>query len=217
MRTIQAGVELITPISNDLLRLIELAGRTCYKSEDRITDDSAEGFVSRMVASNHGAMLEHAHVTVKVTCDRGVTHEIVRHRLASYAQESTRYCNYSKDKFGAQITFIDPSMGFVIEGKDYTKEQMGAILREWEDACKDAERHYMRMLELGCSPQMARSVLNNSTKTEIVITMNLREWRHFLSLRTPATAHPQMREIARIILRMFKERLPVLVSDIELT
>ena len=214
MQVIKSNVEIITPITNDLLKLIEIAGRTCYKSEDRITDDSAEGFVQRMIKSNHGAMLEHAHVSLRITCDRGVTHEIVRHRVASYAQESTRYCNYSQDKFGNQITYIDPVPGFTIENKAYSVEQLEAIMAEWIAACEDAERHYLRLIELGCSPQMARGVLNNATKTEIVVTMNIREWRYFISLRHSAAAHPQMREVADEVLRIFHEELPIVVADI---
>ena len=214
MQVIKSNVEILTPITNDLLKMIEIAGRTCYKSEDLITEDSAEGFVSRMIERNHGAMLEHAHVSLRITCDRGVTHEIVRHRLASYAQESTRYCNYAKEKFGNQITYIDPVPGFTIENRAYSVEQMEAIMAEWIAACEDAERHYLRLIELGCSPQMARGVLNNATKTEIVVTMNMREWRHFIGLRTSAAAHPQMREIAQEVLRIFREKLPVIVADI---
>ena len=159
-------------------------------------------------------MLEHAYVSLRITCDRGVSHEIVRHRVASYAQESTRYCNYSKEKFGNQITYIDPVPGFMLENKAYSMEQLDAIMTTWMNACEDAERHYLRLIELGCTPQMARGVLNNATKTEIVVTMNIREWRHFISLRTSAAAHPQMREIAQEVLRIFREKLPVVVADI---
>ena len=214
MKVIKSNVEILTPITDDLLKIIEVAGRTCYKSEDHITEDSAEGFVSRMINANHGAMLEHAYVSLRITCDRGVSHEIVRHRVASYAQESTRYCNYSKEKFGNQITYIDPVPGFMLENKAYSMEQLDAIMTTWMNACEDAERHYLRLIELGCTPQMARGVLNNATKTEIVVTMNIREWRHFISLRTSAAAHPQMREIAQEVLRIFREKLPVVVADI---
>ena len=214
MKVIKSKVEILTPITSDLLKMIEVAGRTCYKSEDRITEDSAEGFVSRMINANHGAMLEHAYVSLRITCDRGVSHEIVRHRVASYAQESTRYCNYSKEKFGNQITYIDPVPGFMLENKAYSMEQLDAIMTTWMNACEDAERHYLRLIELGCTPQMARGVLNNATKTEIVVTMNIREWRHFISLRASAAAHPQMREIAQEVLRIFREKLPVVVADI---
>ena len=214
MKVIKSNVEIITPITDDLLKIIEVAGRTCYKSEDRITEDSAESFVSRMINANHGAMLEHAYVSLRITCDRGVSHEIVRHRVASYAQESTRYCNYSKEKFGNQITYIDPVHGFMLENKTYSMEQLDAIMTTWMNACEDAERHYLRLIELGCTPQMARGVLNNATKTEVFVTMNIREWRHFISLRSSPAAHPQMREIAQEVLRIFREKLPVVVSDI---
>ncbi len=213
MKFSKASVEFITPLTEDLLRLVELAGRTCYKSEQMITEDSAEGFVRRMIRHGHEAMLEHASVSVRVICDRGVTHEIVRHRLASYAQESTRYCNYGKEKFGSEVTYIDLEPGICIENK-LDDRQVSRIMDEWVLACMDAERHYMNMLKAGASPQIARSVLNNSTKTEIVTTMNLREWRHFLMLRASDVAHPQIREIARKILSAFRAMLPVVVEDI---
>lgn len=141
----------------------------------------------------------------------------MRHRIASYAQESTRYCNYSKDKFGNEITYIDLKGGMELDPKmkNLDAETVAAIYNEWLMACSDAERHYNRMIELGASPQIARSVLNNSTKTEICITANIREWRHFFKLRTPMAAHPQMREIAMMLLKEFKAKIPVLFDDIE--
>ena len=215
MITIQPEIEILSTESyEDMLRRIEKIGRVCYKSEERIGEGTAEKFIAGIIKRGHESVIEHGSITVKVTCDRGVTHEIVRHRLASYAQESTRYCNYAKEKFGNQITYIDPVPGFTIENRAYSVEQMEAIMAEWIAACEDAERHYLRLIELGCSPQMARGVLNNATKTEIVVTMNMREWRHFIGLRTSAAAHPQMREIAQEVLRIFREKLPVIVADI---
>ena len=218
MKLINAKVELLTPVSNELLKIVELAGRTCYKSEASITADSAEAFASRMIDNQHGAMLEHASISVRITCDRGVSHELVRHRIASFAQESTRYCNYSKDKHNNEITFIDLEPGLLLEGKEYTATTWKAIMDEWLQACEDSERHYMRMIELGATPQIARSVLNNSLKTEIVVTMNLRNWRHFLKLRhegITGVPHPQMLEVSNKIYDIFESNLPVLVKDIK--
>jgi len=188
----------------EILRRIERAGRTAYKSEHKITPDSAEKFVKMILDLGHESVIEHEKVTVRVICDRGISHEIVRHRIASYTQESTRFCNYSKGRFGSEITVIKPC--FWDEGsKEY---------KIWRDAMENAERAYMELIKLGAKPEEARSVLPNSLKTEIVITMNLREWRHFFKLRTSKRAHPQMREVATSLLQAFKERIPVIFDDI---
>ena len=149
-------------------------------------------------------MLEHCSFTVKFTVDRGVSHEIVRHRLAAYCQESTRYCNYQKGQFGGEITVIRPC--FLEPGTD------GYIY--WETVCEAAERGYFTLLDWGCSPQEARAVLPNSLKTEVVMTADIREWRHFLKLRCSKAAHPQMREVAIQLLAMCDERMPELFNDI---
>lgn len=208
MRVIRQSWEwLREPDGEDMLRIIEQAGRTCYKSEDRITEGSARGFVERMIKSGHHAMIEFATPPpVKVVTDRGVTHEIVRHRLFSFAQESTRYCNYSKDQFGNEITVICPvwCYGMHPSGK----------LDTWHKACREAEDSYFELLRLGWSPQEARAVLPNSLKTEINIGGNVREWRHFFTLRTSEKAHPQMRDLARDMLSGFKQQIPVIFDDI---
>jgi thymidylate synthase (FAD) len=191
---------------NTLLKRIERAGRTCYKSENKITNDSSSSFVKMLIEKGHETVLEHEKVTVRVLCDRGVSHEIVRHRIASYSQESTRYCNYSNDKYSKEITVIDP-----IFWRDPNKSEQYKIWKSAVDACEDS---YLKLLDLGATPQEARSVLPNSLKTEIVMTMNLREWRHFFTLRTSSAAHPQMLEIARPMLDEFKKRIPVVFDDI---
>lgn len=188
-----------------ILKNIELCGRVCYKSEDRITEDSAEKFIGVILKSGHESVLEHEKITVKLICDRGVTHEIVRHRIASYSQESTRYCNYTKDKFGNEITFIRPF--FWAED-----EEKYAV---WKNTMQEIENAYFKLMELGAKPEEARSILPNSVKTEIAITMNIREWRHFFRLRTAERAHPQMRECALPLLSDFKSRIPVLFDDID--
>ena len=202
---------------NEILKQTEKIGRTCYKSEDRITDDSAVRFVSKLIKNGHEAMIEHNAITVRFVCDRGVSHEIVRHRLASYGQESTRYCNYSNDKFGNEINTIDISGGVTLDTKmnNYSSDKIKLIMDEWILAMEDAERHYLKMIELGATPQIARGVLPTSLKTEIVVTMNLREWRHFFKLRTAISSHPQMRELAIPLLEEFKKYLPCVFDDIQ--
>lgn len=206
MKIIEPKVELInSPSYSGLLSLIELAGRTCYKSESKIAEDSAEKFVRNILKRGHEAVIEHGSVTVRFTCDRGVSHEIVRHRLASYCQESTRYCNYSKDGFGGEITVIEPS--WCSEGDP--------AYEVWKKACQRAELAYFDLMSIGCSPQESRSVLPNSLKTEVVMTANMREWRHFLRLRTASAAHPDMREVAKMLLTEMKNRYPVFFEDFE--
>lgn len=214
MKIVKPGFEILTNITGNELKLIELAGRTCYKSEDKITDESAKKFVKNIVSRGHEAMLEHSILSVKFICDRGVSHELVRHRLASFAQESTRYCNYSKDKFGNELTFIEP---FFFCQKGICNRDNGLLYNIWLDECKSAENAYLKLLELGATPQEARSVLPNSIKTEVVVTMNYREWRHFFKLRAArftGPAHPQMEEITRPLLEEVKKLIPVVFDDI---
>ena len=206
MKIINASYRIETPIDGaEILKRIEKAGRTCYKSEDRITDESATAFVRKLIERGHESVLEHASITVRFVCDRGISHEIVRHRIASFSQESTRYCNYSNDRFGSELTFIKPC---------FFKEAKGAYC-SWYNTMDFAECAYFDMLEDGCTPQEARSVLPNSIKTEVVMTANLREWRHFLKLRTAKAAHPQMRELTVPLLKELQERIPVVFDDIQ--
>lgn len=222
MNILRAGFEILTPISEggiDELKHIEKIGRVCYKSEGKITKDgeSAKKFVKMLIDRGHEAMIEHSSLSVRFTVDRGVSHELVRHRIASFAQESTRYVNYSLDKFGNEINVINIRDGIDLDNKMKNMDSsiIDAILREWFSAMKDAEKHYMKMIELGATPQIARSVLPNSTKTEITITANYREWRNFFKLRVHATAHPQMREVTIPLLKELKNRLPIIFDDIK--
>ena len=196
----------------EVLKKVEKIGRVCYKSEDKINDESAEKFIAGIIRRGHESVIEHEIVSIRVICDRGVTHEIVRHRVASYSQESTRYCNYSKDKFQNQISVIDIATGFAY---DLDNEADCRKYKIWQEAMEAAEKYYFQMIEAGASPQEARSVLPNSLKTELVMTMNLREWRHFLKLRLAETAHPQIREVSIMILKVFQEKLPVFFQEIE--
>lgn len=193
---------------NAIINKIEKAGRICYKSEEKITADSAKIFLKKLIETGHESVIEHEKITVRVICDRGITHEIVRHRMASYSQESTRYCNYSKSKFGNEITVIEPCFWKSGSAEDMRKYEV------WKRLMEESEKTYIKLIELGATPQEARSVLPNSLKTEIVMTMNLREWRHFFKLRTSNAAHPQMREIARPLLDEFKKQIPVIFDDI---
>lgn len=205
MRIVKPGFELITPIDGRvILKRLEQCGRVCYKSERNINEESASKFLSAIIERGHEAVLEHCSFTVKFICDRGVSHEIVRHRMASYCQESTRYCNYGKDGFGGEITVIEP----LCLSRDTI------AYNEWKEACRRSETAYFNLLGMGYSPQEARAVLPNSLKTEVVMTANIREWRHFLKLRTAKAAHPQIRELAIPLLSDLKQRIPILFNDI---
>ncbi len=205
MRIIEPSVEVLDELDGyEILRKIERIGRVCYKSEERITSESSKVFIGNILKSGHESVIEHEKVSVRFICDRGVSHEIVRHRIASYSQESTRYCNYSKDKFGKEITVIKP-LFWEEDSQEY---------KVWYDAMLHSEQAYQQLIQMGAKPQEARSILPNSLKTEIVVTMNLREWRHFFKLRTAVNAHPQMREIACMALDTLRKEIPIIFDDI---
>jgi thymidylate synthase (FAD) len=206
MKIIEPSFEFMQGISGkQILESIEKAGRICYKSENKITQDSAKMFIQKILQSGHESVIEHEKITAKIICDRGVSHEIVRHRIASYSQESTRYCNYSGIKFGNELTLIRPFYW----NQDLEKYSI------WQQTMQTIETNYIKLISMGARPEEARSILPNSLKTEIVVTMNLREWRHFFKLRTGIKAHPQMREITIPMLKKYKEEVPVIFDDIE--
>lgn len=183
-------------------QMIEKIARTCYKSEDRITDESAYGFVRMLRNMGHHAMLEFGYAVARITADRGLSHELVRHRLASYAQESTRYCNYSRGKFDSEIVVIEqPGLS----------EDTRVI---WESAMSKSEAYYMDLVNNGVPPQVARSVLPIGLKTEISVGANLREWRHIFTMRCAKAAHPIIRGVMLEILRDFHERIPAIYDDL---
>jgi len=200
MKIVEPSVELLWITPEPEIQ-IESAGRTCYKSEDKITEDSAGKFVEKLRDSGHHAMPEYDAASFRIITDRGITHEIVRHRIASYAQESTRYCNFSDSKFGSQCSFIEPP--------NLTEQQR----KPWEQACLISEAYYFELLREGCSPQIARSVLPNCLKTEIVMTANMREWMHFIRLRSSKAAHPQIQPIAKEILLQLTKYAPSIFGD----
>lgn len=208
MKVIQASYEILTDLSdpiNTILKPIETAGRVCYKSENNITDDSCIIFCKNILARGHEAVIEHSQLSVRFTVDRAIANELVRHRIASYCQESTRYVNYSKEKFGNEIKVIEPEDLLPRDSTDYNI---------WWMSCKNSEDAYMAMLSNNVKPEIARNVLPLSTATEIIMTANIREWRSVMKLRTSSRAHPQMRSIMRKLLDDLKSKIPVLFDDI---
>jgi thymidylate synthase (FAD) len=206
MQIIKAGYEIMDPLDGRaILQKIEKIGRVCYKSEDKITENSCEKFVAGLIKRGHEAMLEHFSFSVKFIVDRGVSHELVRHRVASFAQESTRYCNYGKS---GEVTFIKPFF-FTPNTVEYDA---------WEMDVRTAEGAYLDLLDYGVTPQEARAVLPNSLKTEVVMTANLREWRHFFKLRAVGVTgapHPQMMEVTVPLLKELQEIIPVVFEDLK--
>lgn len=188
--------------------VIEQAARTCYRSEDKITDDgSSDQKIKEMLTSlGHTAMLEHSVLSVEFTTDRAIANELVRHRLCSFAQESTRYCNYSKNKFGGELTFVKPEWMDDCREGDYDR-QCSSL---WHDTCKAAEDSYFTLLNEGLKPEDARCVLPLSLATKLVMTTNYAEWRHILKLRTAKAAHPQMRALMIPLLKELQEKIPVI-------
>ena len=216
MRIIKPSFTIETPreVFANMNKLIEKAGRTCYKSEDKITDKSAAEFVQMIIKRGHESVLEHQSVTVRIICDRGVSHELVRHRIASYSQESTRYCDYK-----GEMEFILPPWSSLKEGTyngGYLAESERTPGVMWLENMLIAEDTYHGLRHMGWRPEQARSVLPNSLKTEIVMTCNLREWRHFFTLRCAKAAHPQMREIAIPMSTEFYEYLPEVFGDLQI-
>lgn len=189
---------------DEKIKRIEHAARLCYKSENEMGENYSETFIKGIISRGHLSVVEHEKVTVYFVVDRGITHEIVRHRIGSYSQESTRYCNYLKKKFGNEITVIKPFF--------WADDKLNFSI--WKKLCECAEKSYVELLKTA-TPQEARSVLPNSLKTEIAVTYNLREWRHFFSLRCSKHAHPQMQQVAIPLLLKFKEKLGVIFDDIE--
>lgn len=205
MRIISTSFEILDEIDGEkILKRIETIGRICYKSEDKITESSAKEFIQRLLKRGHESVIEHEKISVKIICDRGVSHELVRHRIASYSQESTRYCNYFKDKFGNELTLIKPYFW----NNDIPKYNI------WVETMQTIEQNYNKLIEMGAKPEEARSILPNSLKTEIIVTMNLRQWRHFFKLRAAPNAHPQMREVSIPLLNKMKTIIPVIFDDI---
>ena len=206
MKIIQPSAEFITPIDSDyILKTLETIGRTAYQSFDKDPDGSkAKEFIINIIDRGHESVIEHISLTARFIVDRGVSHELVRHRIASFTQESTRYCNYANGKFGSELTFIDIRPFMDKDAADL-----------WTDAMLQAELDYRFLINQGCSPQIARSILPNSLKTEVIMTANLREWRHFFKLRCSKAAHPQMQQVANMLLNEVMESgIHIIFKDI---
>lgn len=205
MKIIEPQVTILPFDAKSVLLNLERAARLCYKSEGRMGFTPNLDFLRSKIDMGHESIIEHEKISVIIMCDRGITHELVRHRIAAYSQESTRYCDYSMDKHGKEITVIKPFF-FEEDSMEYTM---------WKSACESSESVYMDLLQMGRTPQEARSVLPNSLKTEIFVTFNIREWRHFFKLRTAPSAHPQMRQIAIPLLQRFQKIIPVMFDDLQ--
>lgn len=200
MRVVEPKAIIMDKLDGEqILKKIELCGRTCYKSEDKITEDSAKKFVTMLVNHGHESVLEHVSITVRFICDRGISHELVRHRVASYSQESTRYVKYD------DIEVVMPG------GISNDEEQK----QRWYMACEASQAVYKAMINAGAKAQDARAVLPTCLKTEIVTTANLREWRHIIKMRTSKGAHPDIAYLMNDLLKQFKSKIPVVFDDIE--
>ena len=205
MKIIEPYFEILKMADPDeIYNHLELAARNCYKSEEHIAEGKTEEFLQRILKSGHESVIEHISISVRIVCDRGVLAELTRHRLASFSVESTRYANYSKDKFGSEITVIKP----------FFWQENSLQYQEWEEAMKASEKAYMNLIQSGAKAQEARSVLPNSLKTDIIITANIREWLHIFNLRCSKASHPQMRQIMLPLLDEFNKRLPVLFGGV---
>ena len=207
IKIIKSSYEIMTDLnSNNILEFLEPIIRVCYKSEDLIKEGSAERIVKKILDSKHESTIEHINISVKFICNRGFSHELVRHRLASFSQESTRYCNYSKDKFNHKITIIEPT------NFEYWSLEQQYL---WTKAMEKSASNYFKLLDKGLKPQEARGVLPIDLKTEIVITTNLRHWREILKQRTSLAAHPSMRELMIPLLQDFKKKIPLIFDKLE--
>jgi thymidylate synthase (FAD) len=208
MKIVDATYGFVTPLPDLMYSIIKLEsiGRVSHKSEDQMDENSVGPFLKGLISKHHESVLEHASATVMIRCNRGVSHELVRHRMASFTQESTRYCNYSKGKFDGELTFINP--------KAFDWKSDSGYMTRWTNLMKSAEDNYLAMISEGCTPQEARDILPTALKTDVIITANIREWRHILSIRSTKDNHPQMREIMVPLLFDFDKGIPFLFEDL---
>ena len=207
MKLVDPYFDILTKINGEeILKFLEKCGRTCYKSEDKITEDSARKLIKAIIASGHESVIEHFVITVKFICDIGFYKDITRHRMASFSVESTRYCNYSKGKFGGELTFIKP-VNIELGTKEY---------EIWKKCMEDIEKHYLDMAHLSATPDMLRMMLPHSTAASVICTANLREWRHILKLRSSKRAHPSIYSLMRNLLKEFQQKIPIIFDDIVL-
>jgi len=207
MKVIKPSIEILTPFDFmvEQLKIIELAGRNCYKSEDKICEGSYNKMIGMLRTLKHESVMEHASITVRMIGSRAMSHQLVRHRIAAYSQESQRYCNYGKGKFGSQITFIEP-IGF-----DSWSE---TARLNFTKGLESSEQFYLQSIQDGVKAEDARGLLPNQVKTEVVVTMNLRSWRHFLKLRCDKHSQSEIRFLAKEILKAFHMEMPIVFKDL---
>lgn len=207
VKIIEPSVEIVSEINSDkMLKQIEKCARNCYKSENNITEDttSAVKMIGKLIEMGHTAMIEFADVIVNLHCDVGVYKDLTRHRHCSFTIESTRYCNYSKGKFGNEISVIKPC----------NMDENSGIYHTWLKAMNDMERAYMQMAEIGATPDQLRMILPHSTAASVMMKANIREWRHIFNLRCAKAAHPSVRQIMLMTLNEFHNKIPVLFDDL---
>lgn len=205
VKVIAPSIEILTPLDGDsILKHIELCARNCYKSEDKITTDSARKMVKKLIEMGHEAMIEHFNLSVRLITDIGVLKDLSRHRLVSFAVESTRYCLYSKDKFGSELTVMDPP---VLE-KDSEAYQI------WLHTMEEIEKGYNALAQMGYKADVCRTLLPHGFKVEMIMTANLREWRHIFRLRCAPAAHPTVQQVMKLLLKEMRSKIPVIFDDI---
>lgn len=205
MKIIKPVVEIEKVDYNKMMKNLERACRTCYRSEDKITEESYKTLLKNCINRGHESILEHEKITIRMTCDIGVYKDLTRHRIASFSIESTRYCNYGKDKFDNQIKFIEP----------VNIEKNTELYKEWQKSCEEIEKHYIKMAELGATPDQMRMLLPHSTAAEVTMTANIREWKHILSLRCTKHAHPAVEQVMIPLLLHLKKNMPEIFENIE--
>ena len=205
MKIVKPVVEIEKVDYNKIMKNIERACRTCYRSENNITEESYKTLLKNCINRGHESILEHEKITIRMICDVGVYKDLTRHRIASFSIESTRYCNYGKDKFENEIKFIEP----------VNIDENTEIYEEWKTACSEIEKHYLKMASLGATPDQMRMILPHSTAAQVTMTANIREWKHILALRANAHAHPAVEQVMIPLLIHFKEKMPEIFDNIE--
>ena len=204
MRLVEPWIKVENFDGVKIMKRIERACRTCYRSEDKISEESYKNLLTNCLNRGHESVLEHEKITVRIYSDIGTYKDLTRHRFASFSVESTRYCSYNKDKYGNEIAVVNP---VYMEDKE--------VFETWKKAIEDMEKVYMKMKELGASTDMCREILPHSTAAEYTMTANIREWKHILELRTTNHVHPAIRQVLIPLLLLFKEQMPEIFGDIE--
>lgn len=205
MKIIEPIVEIEKINYNQVMKNLEKACRTCYRSEDKITEESYKTLLKNCINRGHESILEHEKITIRMTCDIGVYKDLTRHRHASFSIESTRYCNYGKDKFDNEIKFVQP----------VNIEENTELYSEWKSSLEEIEKHYIKMANLGATPDQMRMILPHSTAAVVTMTANIREWKHILSLRCTKHAHPAVEQVMIPLLIYMKEKMPEIFENIE--